>query len=324
MKLRRPAARRIAQCRRTPSPTQSSAPAALLAGLLLLAGNAAAQDKPDPDVPAPPVVKAPESSQNLATVPEDVNGLLDLDARIRKVVDQVLPAVVGLQVGNSQGSGVLISADGLILTAAHVSGRPGQAIQVIMPDGTHYDAVSMGLNREIDDGLVRIRDPKATNLPHVPLGKTDGLPPGTWTVALGHPGGYQQDRPPVVRVGRLLVNEPEVLITDNTLVGGDSGGPLFDLDGRLIGIHSRIGGGHPQQRPRPRRPLPRRLGQTCQLAGRGRSGTGLDPQVRPQGHRRHACGRERPRHAPVPAWSSWPPTARRTRRASRSTTASWP
>ena len=221
--------------------------AAVAVAVLLFAGLARGREAPaaDPtnDLPAAPPVETLASSQNLAGVPQDVDGLLELDARIRRVVEKVLPATVGLIVGNAQGSGVIVSADGLVLTAAHVSGPPGQPIQVIMPDGTKYDAVSMGLNREMDDGLVKIEDPKATNLPHVALGRAADLPLGTWTVALGHPGGYQQDRPPVVRVGRLLVDRPEVLISDNTLVGGDSGGPLFDLDGRLIGIHSRIGGG---------------------------------------------------------------------------------
>ena len=49
------------------------------------------------------------------------------------------------------------------------------------------------------------------------------------------------DRPAVIRVGRLLKALPSTLITDCSLIGGDSGGPLFDLEGKLIGIHSRIG-----------------------------------------------------------------------------------
>jgi S1-C subfamily serine protease len=72
------------------------------------------------------------------------------------------------------------------------------------------------------------------------MGSADELPVGSWTVALGHPGGYQKDRPPVVRVGRILAKGTDFVLTDNTLVGGDSGGPLFDLDGRVIGIHSKI------------------------------------------------------------------------------------
>src|SRR5947209_1707624 len=60
-------------------------------------------------------------------------------------------------------------------------------------------------------------------------------------MASGHPDGYRQNRTPVVRVGRILTTNPLLIRTDCTLVGGDSGGPLFDLEGRVIGIHSRIG-----------------------------------------------------------------------------------
>jgi serine protease Do len=60
-------------------------------------------------------------------------------------------------------------------------------------------------------------------------------------LATGHPGGYDPDRPPVLRWGRVLKTDDSAILSDCTLVGGDSGGPLFDLQGRVIGIHSRIG-----------------------------------------------------------------------------------
>jgi S1-C subfamily serine protease len=60
-------------------------------------------------------------------------------------------------------------------------------------------------------------------------------------LATGHPGGYDMKRPPVLRWGRVLRVEEEAILTDCALVGGDSGGPLFDLSGNVIGVHSRIG-----------------------------------------------------------------------------------
>jgi serine protease Do len=62
-------------------------------------------------------------------------------------------------------------------------------------------------------------------------------------VSLGHPGGPKPHRPPPVRVGRVenVALEDASLQSDCTLVGGDSGGPLFDLTGKVVGIHSRIG-----------------------------------------------------------------------------------
>ena len=193
------------------------------------------------DVPA---VSQVAESRNLSKAPETVAELLDLESRIREVVQKVLPATVSLVITREnntfQGSGVIISPDGYVMTAAHVAERPGNRVTVIMPDGTRYRGITLGMNRGLDDGLVKIEDESATELPFAPIGSADDLPLGTWTVALGHPGGYQRDRPPVVRVGRILTKAREYILTDNTLVGGDSGGPLFDLDGRVIGIHSRI------------------------------------------------------------------------------------
>jgi serine protease Do len=61
-------------------------------------------------------------------------------------------------------------------------------------------------------------------------------------ITAGHPGGYKPGRSPVVRLGRILTRSASLVQTDCTLVGGDSGGPLFDMQARVVGIHSRIGG----------------------------------------------------------------------------------
>ena len=226
------------------TPVRSRLTARLLApalALALAAGSAVAQEAAVSEVFRPQPVPA-DASANTAETPTTVAALLELESKIRGVVDKVLPATVGLIVGQGQGSGVIISPDGYVLTAAHVSGPPGRPVTVIMPDGRHIQGVSMGRNQSLDSGLVRVTDPSALPLPYAPVGTSADLEPGTWTVAVGHPGGYRADRPPVVRVGRVIANEEEYLATDNTLVGGDSGGPLFDLSGRVIGIHSRIGG----------------------------------------------------------------------------------
>src|ERR1700758_5501580 len=73
------------------------------------------------------------------------------------------------------------------------------------------------------------------------MGKSTSLTKGQWVVSIGHPGGFRPNRTPVVRLGRVLEANANLIQTDCTLVGGDSGGPLFDMDGKVIGIHSRIG-----------------------------------------------------------------------------------
>ncbi|XZE34981.1 S1C family serine protease [Pirellulaceae bacterium SH501] len=176
--------------------------------------------------------------------PNGKQQLIHLQKQQTEVAKRVPLVTVNLQHGNTQGSGVIVSGDGYILTAAHVAGRPNQRIHVVLHDGTRVEGKSLGLNRNEDAGLVKIVHPvrSADNpWPHACLGSSSDLQPGSWVMAVGHPGGWQADRPAVVRVGRLLRNIDSTLITDCALIGGDSGGPLFDLEGRLIGIHSRIG-----------------------------------------------------------------------------------
>jgi serine protease Do len=174
-------------------------------------------------------------------LPEGVQDLKDIQRHVKKVVDKVMWATVGLQIGNAQGSGVIIDKEGHILTAAHVSGEAGRKVNIILPDGKRVRGITQGANAGIDSGLVQITD-RDVEFPHVEMGQSADLRKGQWVIAIGHPGGYQAGRQPVVRVGRILDATPKLIRTDCALVGGDSGGPLFDMHGQVVGIHSRIGG----------------------------------------------------------------------------------
>ncbi len=110
---------------------------------------------------------------------------------------------------------------------------------IILPDGRRLSGKTLGVNRGIDSGLMKITQPG--EWPFVEIGRSGDLVAGEWVVALGHPGGFRKDRPPVLRLGRVLTSSSTLIGTDCTLVGGDSGGPLFNLDGQVVGIHSRIG-----------------------------------------------------------------------------------
>lgn len=176
-------------------------------------------------------------------VPESVDELRAMQARIQELSEKVIPSTVGLRVGGSQGSGVIVSADGYVLTAAHVIGRSGRRITLILQDGTTISGRSLGLCQRLDSGLAKITDdPPEGGWPFVEMGNSEWMDQGQWVLSTGHPGGYERGRRPVVRVGRVLSTRPTVLRSDCTLVGGDSGGPLFDMEGRVVGIHSRIGG----------------------------------------------------------------------------------
>ena len=171
--------------------------------------------------------------------PESISDLVEMEKQIRKVSKAVVPATVNLQVGNAQGSGVIVSKDGEILTAAHVIGRSGRPVTVILSDGRRIKGETLGLNRDLDIGLVKITE--KGEWPVAEMGDIKDVKIGDWCLATGHPGGYRKDRPPVVRLGRVIFKRSNIVQTDCTLVGGDSGGPVFDMEGNVIGINSRIG-----------------------------------------------------------------------------------
>jgi serine protease Do len=173
--------------------------------------------------------------------PKGITELRLLDEQQSKVAAAIEKVTVNVQQGSAQGSGVIITEDGYVLTAAHVAGKPGRDVWVMLSDGQRLPAKTLGMNRDKDAGLIKISKTNAKGFPHATLGMSAHLREGQWCIAAGHPGGWQADRGNVIRVGRISQVKSHTLFTDCTLIGGDSGGPLFDLEGKLIGIHSRIG-----------------------------------------------------------------------------------
>jgi len=196
-------------------------------------------------------------------VPESVDELKFMESHFAQLAESVFPATVNIQMGQSQGSGVVVSSDGYILTAAHVIGStPGKtALITFMVDGEQKRifAETLGVQAgAVDSGMLKIKEGSARysgsriqkikkedrfegEYPYVDIGISQDLSMGQWVLAVGHPGGIDKARGLVVRVGRIIDNRKTSLRTDCTLVGGDSGGPLFNMDGDVIGIHSRIG-----------------------------------------------------------------------------------
>lgn len=172
--------------------------------------------------------------------PKDLAELRGIEDRIKKVVAKVLPATVGIIMRTGQGSGVIVSKDGLVMTAGHVVSKPGQTVTFHFADGKTAKGITLGLYHCADAGLMKITD--KGEWPFVEKGHSTDVKLGAWCVAVGHPLGVQPGRPPVVRIGRVLRTELTVVQTDCPIVAGDSGGPVFDLEGRVIAINSRIGG----------------------------------------------------------------------------------
>ena len=172
-----------------------------------------------------------------------IEELKERERKVKKVVSELMPTVVAV-VGNDQpatGSGVIINEDGLIMTAGHVTEAAGKELTIIFPDGRSVKGESLGANRTRDAGLARITE--EGKWPFAKIGDSKKAKLGEWLIAMGHPGGYDLNRSPPIRLGRLISSgSMGMLRTDCTLVGGDSGGPLFNLEGEVIGIHSSIGG----------------------------------------------------------------------------------
>ncbi|MEM9587894.1 MAG: trypsin-like peptidase domain-containing protein [Planctomycetota bacterium] len=176
-------------------------------------------------------------------VPNSLEVLRLLEQQQGRVAQLADFATVSIKIGPAQGCGVIVSPEGHILTAAHVATRPRKSAQIVLHDGRVVTATTLGLNRSVDAGLLKINSGQNAGepWPHASLGESHSLRAGMWCIAMGHPGGYQRARGSVTRVGRLRAVEPDKIVTDCALIGGDSGGPLFDLGGRLIAVHSRIG-----------------------------------------------------------------------------------
>ena len=170
--------------------------------------------------------------------PSSIADLRSIEQRVKELVRRVTPAVVDVEIGGGTGSGVIISEDGLVLTAGHVCGESGRTVRMTFSDGRKARGKTIGASRDSDCGLIRITD--RGPWPHVAVGDLEQTRPGDWVLALGHPGGFDLRRSLVVRLGRIIRLEDGNLQTDCTISQGDSGGPLLDMFGRVIGIHSSI------------------------------------------------------------------------------------
>ncbi|WP_200392147.1 S1C family serine protease [Roseibacillus ishigakijimensis] len=173
--------------------------------------------------------------------PGSVEDLLNIQTTLQSILPQTRAATVCLELGEEKGSGsgVIVSPEGLILTAAHVSGGVNRSIEAVMEDGTRYPVRTLGLLSNTDAAMAQIEGEGP--FPYVEIDRAETTRLGDWVMSLGHSGGFDLERGVVVRLGRLVRMANHSWQTDGTLIGGDSGGPLFDLHGRLVGIHSRVG-----------------------------------------------------------------------------------
>lgn len=141
----------------------------------------------------------------------------------------------------SLGSGVIISADGYILTNDHVVDNADE-IKVQLAGGKTYPATVQGVDPKLDLALLKIETHET--LPTVKLGDSDALEIGEWVMAIGNPFGLEQTVTVgiVSAKGRVIGAGPydDFIQTDASINPGNSGGPLFNASGEVIGINAAI------------------------------------------------------------------------------------
>ena len=195
-----------------------------------------------------PALAATAQMPQQIQVPQQV---LEAETARIAAIEQASRATVAIFDGAGQGggSGVLISRDGFALTNFHVTAPCGPAMKCGLNDGKIYDAVIVGTDPVGDVALIQLlgRD----DFPIAQIGNSDDVRVGDWAFVAGNPFLLADDFTPSVSYGIVsgvrryqypagtLLEYTECLQTDAAINPGNSGGPLFDANGRLIGINGR-------------------------------------------------------------------------------------
>ena len=178
------------------------------------------------------LTRAPQMYQGVPNVPEN--------DPFYEFFRRFAPQVPREQESQSLGSGFIISADGYVLTNAHVVDRADK-ITVRLTDKREFKAKVIGTDKRTDVALLKI---DATGLPKVTLGNPDQVKVGEWVLAIGSPFGFDSSVTAgiVSAKGRSLPQENFVpfIQTDVAINPGNSGGPLFNMKGEVVGINSQI------------------------------------------------------------------------------------
>ncbi len=172
------------------------------------------------------------------------NLIQQLNDEISGAVDGAHRSLVEIRNGHGAGAGIIWRADGLIVTNAHVvAGR--HSLKVILPDKRELPARVLAMDTKRDLAALAI---EARDLPTIELGDSRSLKPGQWVMAVGHPWGIAGAVTAGIVIGsgaelpEMRTDGRELIVVSLHMRPGHSGGPLVDIDGRVIGINTMITG----------------------------------------------------------------------------------
>ncbi|WP_164103404.1 trypsin-like peptidase domain-containing protein [Candidatus Laterigemmans baculatus] len=176
----------------------------------------------------------------------DSDDLVSVERRVQSVCKTASPAVVKITVsleGAHGWSGVIATADGYVVSCAHHAETPGEEVFVHLSDGRSVPAQLLGSHESMDIALFRILDDGPW--PYVAFGKSAEMKPEELCVGIGYPSidAPASNRTPTVRMGRIVLADaaPWIVVSSCRVEQGDSGGGLFDMQGRLVGVCSGNG-----------------------------------------------------------------------------------
>lgn len=169
------------------------------------------------------------------------NHTLGISTDAATVSERLLASVVLIRSGRGSGSGVIWQSDGLIITNSHVIHSPN--VEVVLRDGTELAGTVVARDPARDLAAVRV---EAHDLPAVEVGDSSHLHVGQFVLAVGNPLGLRSvvTAGIITSVGQVVagtgIRLDDLIQADVSLAPGNSGGPLADVDGRVLGINSMI------------------------------------------------------------------------------------
>ena len=206
----------------------------ILAAVATLAAEGDCETRNDPAGPEPtPAVSSTSESTPASEPGSPLGRLLSGGGTVADVVDRVLPGVVKVISPPRRGTGFFISPDGLVVTNRHVVGG-AKSVTIELLSGKRLRGRVTFTHRSLD--LAHVQIEARGHYTAIPVGDSDSVRLGEEVIAIGYPLGRMLGDEPTVSVGIVSAKRDNLLQTDAALNPGNSGGPLVNTDGEVVGV----------------------------------------------------------------------------------------